>query len=142
MYPVGKFISASFLFRSVKLILLGSLLWQVSYFVRSFCRYSKVLGSGKFPHSFGKYSKVRGFVASFPCSFVRSFCRYSEAFGFGKLPRSRSKYSEAHGFGEFHRSLSNNPKLVRLNNATYKNWGTSQMYPSTSRVYSCRRSCS
>ena len=92
---------------------------------------------GKFPISFGKYSKVREF-GKFPL-FVR---KYSEAFGFGKLPRSRGKYSEARGFGEFRRSLSNYPKLVRLNNATYKNWGTSQMYPSTLRMYSCRRFCS
>ena len=62
-------VSASFLFRSVTLLLLGSLFWQVSYFVLSFCRYSKALGSGKFPHSFGKYSKFRGF-GKFPL-FVR-----------------------------------------------------------------------
>ena len=64
---------------------------------------------------------------SFPCLFRK----YSEAFGFVKLPCSLGKYSEARGFGEFRHSLSNYPKLVRLNNATYKNWGTSQMYPST-----------
>ena len=62
----GKFytlrlVSASFLFRSVKLILLGSLFWQVSYFVRSFCRYSEAFGFGKLPRSLGKYSEARGF---------------------------------------------------------------------------------
>ena len=75
-------------------------------------------------------------------SFPGSFVKYSEAFGFGNLPRSLGKYFEARGFGEFRRSLSNYSKLVRLNNATYKNWGTSQMYPSTSRMYSIRRFCS
>ena len=105
------------------------------------------LGSGKFPHSFGYYSKVRGF-GKFPLFvqiflgslfwqvsyFVCSFCRYSKAFGFGKLLRSLSKYSEARGFGEFRRSLSNYPKLVRLNNATYKNWGTSHLPQYTANV--------
>ena len=43
-----RLVSASFLFRLVKLILLGSLFWQVSYFVRSFCRYSEALGSASF----------------------------------------------------------------------------------------------
>ena len=79
---------ASFLFRS---------------FVRSFCRYSKALGFGKFPHSFVKYIPRFMGLASFPCSFGK----YSEAFGFGELPRSLDKYSEARGFGEFRRSLSN-----------------------------------
>ena len=42
---------------------------KVSYFVRSFRRYFKALGSGKFPYSLG--SKVSGF-GKFPISFVRS----------------------------------------------------------------------
>ena len=46
----------------------------------------------------------------------------------GKFPCLFGNYSEVCGFGEFPWSFSNYPRLVRLISATYKNWGTSQMY--------------